>query len=1484
MKSIYPAGVDIGSTTAKLVILNEKGDLIFSRYRRHQARTVSTALDIFHEALQETGNINLDLAITGSAGMGAAETLGLPFVQEVVASAHLIRKKYSEVRTFIEMGGEDSKIIFFDDKLRPNIRMNGSCAGGTGAFIDQMAVLLDIPVSEFNSLAEKSESIYPIASRCGVFAKTDIQALLSQDVSKEDIAASVFHSVALQVISSLSRGREIRSKVLIGGGPLTFYPVLRKAFLNILSLKNEKDMIVPDHSELIPAMGAAIAQNVKRHTVMLRDLAGLSAKRNNQAGKNKTARLAPLFESRAEYETWFEDHAKDLVPRAALSEVKGKNLFLGVDSGSTTTKLVLVNQEGRIILSHYGPNNGNPIKALKSGLSEFREKFIKAGFKPQIVRTAATGYGEDLVRAAFGLNDGVVETMAHYRAARYFDKDISFILDIGGQDMKAIYIKNGAVSDIQINEACSSGCGSFIETFARSMGYDVADFAKIACEQNAPFDLGTRCTVFMNSKVKQALREGASISDISAGLAYSVIKNSLYKVLKLKDTVVLGNRIIAQGGTFKNNAVLKAFELLLQKKVIRPDIPELMGAFGAALTAAANHSRQPDESIGFNGVAELDPNTDFTKKEIKCKGCENRCSVIEFIFTNENRFYTGNRCERHFSNGARAKNTGINLASEKIKLLFDRNTEPSTKPILTFGIPRCLNMYENFPFWCELLVFCGFKVALSSSSNFRLFEKGLSTVMSENICFPAKLAHGHIFDLIDKDKVVDRIFYPNVVYENIEYPEAKDSYNCPVVTGYPDVLKSAIDPEGKYGIPLDNPAVSFKDKHLLKKQMHLFLKQFGINFSTVSNGVEKGLEAQKKFKAELKQKAALLVANAKQKDELVIVLAGRPYHIDPLINHGIPNLLAGMGVHVITEDSIPEENKTDLADVNVLTQWAYANRLFAAAEWVAQNKNTEIVHITSFGCGPDAVNSDEMRDIIVNSGKIYTMIKMDEIANLGAVKIRLRSMREAVRENRLTCNGIQKKTPGIDPVFTLQNKKKTLIAPYFSPFYSPLIPAAFRPFGLKVEVLPPQDKASVEFGLKHINNDMCYPAVIVAGDIIKAFKSGQYDPANTSVIMTQTGGQCRASSYIGLIKKCLAATGLEQVPVVTLSRDGLEPYSGFEIKRKDLFKHLGLGIIFADPLAHMCISTAAREKNSGDSKKLHTKYLEEMNTGIENADYNYLLNLLKRAVAGFNDVEISEESAPKIGVVGEIFVKYNFFSNGNIIEWLSQQGVEVVLPCLHNFFAQRMINETYSQKFFLKQSLVDIIKARILDIYTRYHFFQIERVMQDFRFYRKPFNLKNLAETTGNVVSLANQFGEGWLLTAEMIGMLENGIGNIVCLQPFGCISNHITGSGMEKKLKQMYPYFNLLSLDMDAGTSEVNILNRLHFMLIAAKEESNCNLPVSNRSSMVRRNFIPRIWPVESSIFNSYLYPDLEKWKSWVSGLGLWKKAENFIHRDNGR
>ncbi len=1470
----YYAGIDIGSTTVKVVIINEEGGLVFSRYCRHQGKTMETTRSIFREALQELGDVELDLALTGSAGMGVAEAFNVPFVQEVVASAHYIGTFFPAVKTFIEIGGEDSKIIFFDDNGRPNIRMNSNCAGGTGAFIDQMAVLLNVDVSDLNSMAEKSTQLFPIASRCGVFAKTDIQALLSRNASHEDIAASIFHAVAMQVVS-LSSGRDMERKILVGGGPLTFIPRLRKAFADLLEIEHPDDLVLPDRSELIPALGAAMIRNGKPFRTRIGSLLSQSEIESAGSTEGQTIRLQPLFADKAEFELWQKRHDQARIPRVDPLSVGKSELFLGIDSGSTTTKIVLIDAEGRLAFGHYGANNGDPILAVKKGLAEIRETFAAASLQPRIMRSAVTGYGESLIRAAFGLHDGVVETMAHCRAAQQFDPDVSFILDIGGQDMKAISIVDRVVVDIHINEACSSGCGSFIETFANSLGYRVQEFAEIACEQNAPFDLGTRCTVFMNSKVKQALREGASISEISAGLACSVVKNALFKVLQLKDTDQLGGKIVVQGGTFRNPAVLRATELLLNKEVVRPDISELMGAYGAALTAMSMHRATRGASLSMIVLDNLEAQAVFTKRELRCSGCENSCAVLELTFGNQNRFFTGNRCEHYFSNNPNSKRKGKNLLDEQIKLLFDRDMEPVGKPRLTYGIPRCLNMYENFPFWNAFLTTCGYRVALSAPSSQKLYAKGTSTVMSENICFPAKLAHGHLFDLVDKK--VDRIFYPTVVYEQIEFEDALNSFNCPVVTGYPDLIKSAINPEKKFGIPLDNPAISFKDAGLLRDQLYLFFMPFGIPYKTISQGVKNGLAAQTVYRDQLGAQAKALLARAEKAGRTVVVLAGRPYHLDPLVNHGVPDLLTDLGVDVVSEHAVIAANdNASLAEVNVLTQWSYANRLYAAAMWVNQNRNARMVQLTSFGCGPDAVSADETREILRSSGNIHTVIKMDDINNLAAVRIRLRSMLEATQRSNGKLRARKGAGKNKDHLVTANNSKKTLITPFFSSFYSPLIPAAFRPLGLQVEVLPPQDRQTVELGLKTINNDMCYPAILVAGDIIKAFQSGRYDPENTAVILTQTGGQCRASSYLSLVRKALADFGLDSVQVIPVFTDGIDPGAGFTIDTNGLVKQLALGVIFADPLAQLFLSSMAREKTPGTARKLHGNYLSAMETGIENGDYQYLLNLLKKAVADFNQMETHDKPVPRIGIVGEIFVKYNFFSNGDIIDWLSGQGIEVILPALQSFFAQRFINETYDQKAFFKRSFADRMKNLLLEIYMEFRLGQIDRVMQEFRFYRKPHNLRELSEITGDVVSLANQFGEGWLLTAEMIAMLREGIGDIVCLQPFGCISNHITGRGMEKKLKEMYPHLNLLSLDMDAGASEVNILNRLHFLVSDARERATREKEIMVEIKELRRFVIPSMLPRKLDDLNCYATLEVEKWRAWVSGLELWEKAQS--------
>ena len=1441
MKTIYNVGMDIGSTTAKIVIINSKGNVIYSSYVRHQAKIKETVIEIMNNVFSKMGNIDMSITVTGSAGLGLSENYNFSFVQEVTAAASYLKINYPETGCYIEIGGEDSKIIFFDEYGNPDIRMNGACAGGTGAFIDQMAVLLGTDIQGLDKLAEQADKIYPIASRCGVFAKTDIQTLLSRNIMKEEIAASIYNATAVQVISSLSRGNSINGKIVFGGGPLTFCSGLRKAFKTHLNKQDTDNIILPEHPELIPATGAALIQ---KSTAEISDLETiLYSLKNNKIVITNHGNLKPLFTSKRDFDRWKFRHSQYSIPKCSAGKEKPEKMFLGIDSGSTTTKLVLIDNKGRIIFSDYRNNSGNAVGAVKEGLNELKRKANELGIKIKICRSATTGYGENIIRAAFNIQDSIVETMAHYKAASFFEPEVSFILDIGGQDMKAIFINNYAVSDIQINEACSSGCGSFLQTFSESLGYRIEDFAQEGCRACHPFDLGIRCTVFMNSRVKQAFREGANVSEISAGLAYSVIQNVLYKVLKLKNTDLLGNKIIVQGGTFKNPAVLRALEIILGKEVIAPNIPELMGAYGAALKASENYneylfdssiSNHVDEYFSFQPDAESDNTTlsieelvsdeKICKNKTVCKGCGNNCTVYKTIFSNGRSFYTGNRCERCFSNNGERVKKGKNLISKQMKLLFDRQTEPESEPILTFGIPRCLNIYENYPFWCTFLTGCGFRVVLSSASDFKMFETGSNTIMSENICFPARVAHGHIFDLSKKN--IDRIFYPTVVYEKNEFNNENNTYNCPVITGYPDLLKNSVNPEKRFNIPLDNPAVSFRDITLLKKQLTVYFKKYGINAKTIKQNVDKGLIAQAEYKEKVKISAKKMIKESTLNGETTIVIAGRPYHMDPLVNHGIPELLTGLGVNVISESAIPlETTDTLLKNVNVLTQWSYTNRLYAAAEWVSEQNNLHLVQLSSFGCGPDAISSDEVRSILHRKGKLYTLVKIDENANLEAIKIRLKSMLESIERRNdsesYTRPYLKKQKQGNKP-----DKEWTFIAPHFSPFYSPLIPSIFRSLGYNIEILPPQDDISVNSGLKMVNNDICYPAMLICGDICKALKSGKYNIEKTAVIITSTEGQCRASSYFSLIKKGLRSEGFKDVPVIPLSINNIgESYLDC-IEKIKLVKRAALGILFSDALARIYLASVVREKQKGQSKLLHKKYLSLFEDGIEEINFNYLIDLLASAVEDFNRIEVNNKIIPRIGIVGEIFVKYNYFAGSHIIDWLIDRGIEVGLPPIQNFFFQRFINEAYNQQTYFKRSIQDRIKNSLYDIYSKHHINKIESIMKNYRFYRAPQDLGELSEITGDLITLANQYGEGWLLTAEIISMLRENTNNIICLQPFGCIANHITGKGMEKKLKELFPQMNMLSLDMDAGISEVNIHNRLHIMLEQTRLNSWITLP----------------------------------------------------------
>ena len=1412
----YRLGVDLGSTTAKVVLLNSAGETLFSAYRRHNAETLTTLQTLLHEAQEQLGNLEVEVLFTGSAGLGIAETYELPFIQEVVASAEVIHQRYPQVRTLVDIGGEDAKIIFFDEQNRTDMRMNGACAGGTGAFLDEMATLLMVPVSELDALARRHTTLYPMASRCGVFAKTDLQNLLSRQVPKEEIAASVFQAVVLQILATLARGREVRPAILFSGGPFTFLPSLKETFLKVLNL-SAAEVVQAEATELLPALGAALSEGTPRRVESLQSLQEkLAVERvHSLSGQN---RQTALFTSPEQYQEWVSQQEKHRLERVAPAECRDSNLFLGIDSGSTTTKVVLIDAQGRVAFNHYANNGGNPIQAVQNGLNKLRESFASTGSLPRLARCAVTGYGEDLIRAAFGMDEGIVETLAHYRAAKAFDPQVSFILDIGGQDMKAIFIHEGQIQKIEINEACSSGCGSFIQAFARNMGYGVADFAQLACSAEAPYNLGTRCTVFMNSRVKQALREGAKINDISAGLAYSVIKNALHKVLKITDTSILGEHIVVQGGTFRNPAVQKALATLLGRPVTCPDLAELMGAYGAALTARDTYVQA--EALPpslFIGLEQIDALGQYQRREIRCNGCENKCAVTKLKFPNGNSFFSGNRCEKIYSNHGRAERKGVSLPALKYALLFDRESRGAAmlRPYgmgLTIGIPRVLNMYENYPFWHALLTECGLEVRLSAPSSNAVYQGGAAQIMSENLCFPGKLVTGHIMDLIQAK--VDRIFYPMVFYEKNEFNDAVNTYNCPVVSGYPDVIRAAIDPERRHGIPLDIPSINFRDEALLEKACLAYLTGLGIPPEVVKKALKQAHRAQVEFKERIIALGAEVLSAARADGRPVILLMGRPYHIDPLINHHVPEMLTDFGVDVLTEDCVPMSGEA-LKTKHVVTQWEYLNRYFHVARWVGQQENVELVQLNSFGCGPDPFVLDEVRAILAEAGKRPTVIRIDEIESAGSTKLRLRSMLESLRKGQSTLSPVARKAT---KSYQLDDRHRTLLVPDFSPFCSPPIVRPFMEMGYRVVSLPEANHETVEVGLKYTNNEICYPGIVTLGDLVKALQSGEYDLSRTAIGFSQTGGQCRATSYPSMIKKALIAAGFEQVPVVTLSTNlslrSLNDQPGFEFNTKEYIYKAAIGMMFTDALSEMYYSTIVREKNTGETQALADRYLTWFMDGSIPLKKSSLLEWLGRAVRDFNALETRPGTYPRVGIVGEIYVKYNAFSNNHVAEWLMAQGLEVVMPSFFEFFDGGLVSTDYAMKTHLRRRdrewLLDVLGQKLMAHFLR----EFDAVKRHYVRYHPPHTIHEVAERAQEILSLNHQYGEGWLIAGEIGALARAGVNNVLCLQPFGCIANHVIAKGVQKRLQETHPQLNLLFLDADAGVSEVNFFNRMHFFV----------------------------------------------------------------------
>lgn len=1478
MPGILHLGLDAGSTTVKAVVLDESMKPVFSAYRRHFSDVRKSIKSMLAEACARFPAGRFTVTVTGSAGLLVSRLLDVPFIQEVVAGVKSIRKYIPDADTAIELGGEDAKITYLTGGV--DQRMNGICAGGTGSFIDQMAALLKTDAQGLDSLAANHRIIYPIAARCGVFAKSDIQPLLNEGASQEDIAASVFQAVVTQTVSGLACGRPIKGKVVFLGGPLAFLPQLGNRFVETLGL-SQHQAVFPENAMLYNAIGAALHS---KHTAEIDSgkLAKISEKLEN-AIVDEIGKLEPLFPNKQAYSDFVARHSAAAAQRGHFHSFKG-DCFLGIDAGSTTTKIVITDIEGKILYSDYACNMGKPLSSVTEMLLKMYDNIPEAAI---IRHSAVTGYGEALIRAAIEVDSGYVETMAHLRAAEHFLPGVDFILDIGGQDMKCMHLKNGVVDSILLNEACSSGCGSFLETFANSAGMNVDQFTKAAINSEKPADLGTRCTVFMNSRIKQAQKEGASLEDIAAGLSLSVVRNALFKVIKIKDPKQLGEKIIVQGGTFLNDAVLRSFELLTGRNVVRPDISGLMGAYGAALLAKAEYIKEPGRSKIYGRNKLSDMKTAITHK--RCNGCPNNCMLTQTSFLNNKKsFISGNRCER--GEGRSSKRTDLpNLFDYKLKRIFSYKPLPLEKAARgSVGIPRVLNIYENYPFWHTFFTILGYRVELSPFSSKSIYEKGMDTLPSESLCYPAKLVHGHIMYLAEKG--LDFIFYPCIPFEHKEDNGANNNYNCPIVTSYPEIPRTNMDILKERKIRYLNPFLPFDKSSALKKRLAEEFRKLDIDEISVEKAFNAAWKEFLLFKEDIRKKGEEALKFLKEKKGRGIVLAGRPYHLDPGVNHGIPSMINSFGLAVFTEDSVAYPGSLQ-RPLRVVDQWAYHTRLYNAAAFVGNCSNLELVQLNSFGCGIDAVTTDQVQEILEHFGKIFTLLKIDEISNLGAAKIRIRSLlaatgftedkqkhypdevqpigaiqiipkagnhkpenarsEGAIPENagleytRLNNSGQEMvaednskpgepkpenaQSEGARPVVTSFNKviftsemkhTHTVIAPMMSPIHFSILEDAMRESGYNLVILDRVDHNAIEAGLKYVNNDACYPSVIITGQIMAALNSGKFDHNRVAVLISQTGGGCRATNYIGFIRKALSDAGLSHIPVISMNALGLEKNPGFTITPA-LVDRCFKALVYGDLLMRMLCKTRPYELVEGSAEKLTALWnqiCKKSMNGAAGLNPVVFTRNVSNMVKAFDNLPLKEVRKPRVGLVGEILVKFHPAANNEVIKLLENEGVEVVVPDLMDFLLYCCYGARFKYRYLsgtLREAVSGNLSITLIEQY-RHH---MKKVLGRSKRFGHPYTIEALAKKASVILSPGNSTGEGWFLTAEMLELLENGVNNILCMQPFACLPNHVTGKGMIKALKAIYPEANIVAIDYDPGASEVNQLNRIKLMLATAFE-----------------------------------------------------------------
>ncbi len=1402
MDNVLRIGIDVGSTTVKLVVMDKKNNVLYSDYRRHFSDTKKTIKDLFNEVFDRFKRRKFTVVMTGSGAIALAKFLGVNFVQEVIACKNAIKEYAPGVDVAIELGGEDAKIIYFDQTIEQ--RMNGTCAGGTGAFLDQMAVLLNTTTEGLNDLAKNGETIYPIASRCGVFAKTDIQPLLNEGAKKEDVALSIMQAVVNQTISGLACGKPIKGNVIFLGGPLNYLDMLKDRFIKTLNLK-EDEIITPQDARLFVCVGA-ILDNEEKKVYTTKELKEL-VETLDTFTEEESNDLQVLFKNEKDYEKFTKRHAKAKVKRKDLSTYVG-DIFVGIDAGSTTAKVVAISNDGSILYDNYKSNKGTPVDTVKGMLLDLYSKLPE---KCVIRSAGSTGYGELLIKTAFNLDISEIETMSHYEAANYFLNGVESIIDIGGQDMKYIKIKDNAVDSIMLNEACSSGCGSFIETLAKSLDISLDEFVNLAIKSKAPIDLGSRCTVFMNSKIKQTQKEGRPLGDIFAGLSYSVIRNAIQKVMKIRDVETLGNKIVVQGGTFSNDAILRAFEIITGKDVIRPDIAGLMGAYGVALIALNNFNEYEDKDVKTSMLNEEEINNLKIKTlHSRCKGCENRCALTINMFNNKS-FISGNRCERGSGNNG-SINYLPNMYSWKYDRLFDYESLKDA-PRGKIGIPRVLNFYENYPFWHTFFTKLGFEVVISDHSNRRIYEEGIESMPSESVCYPAKLVHGHIINLIKKG--VKTIFYPCLMYENLEFKNSDNHFNCPIVQSYSEAIKLNVEDLSEQNIKFINPFLPMEENALYKRIKELDeFKEYKFKPTELKEAISSAIKEQLKFKEEVRNKGEEFIKWINDHNEKAIVLAGRPYHLDKEVNHGIDTMINSLGLAVLTEDSICHLSKMT-SNLRVVNQWSYHARIYHAADAVSQFNNIELVNLNSFGCGLDAIVTDQTEEILKKNNKLYTTIKIDEINNLGAAKIRIRSliasMNKRQEENINYTPYVYEKN-----YFKKADKKHTLLFPDMTSIHMPFFESVLNSEGYNAVYLKETNNDTVETGLKYVNNDACYPAVIVTGQLINGLQSGKYDLDNTSVIITQTGGGCRATNYIGLIRKALKDAGFEKISILSFNVSGLEKEQAFKITPSFANKAIQ-SVVYGDLLMKLLLSTRVYEKNKGETKKLYDKWHKKCYEAVSRGNLVEFNKNVKTIINDFNNIEIKHTKKPKVGIVGEILIKYHTFGNDHLVEKLEKEGAEVFVPELMGFVKYCAINGIFKERLLKSgkmMAIADNIALNFISMYER----TVKRELEKTR-YRQPTDIYSLSSNVKGILSVGNQTGEGWFLTAEMVELIKDGIENVICVQPFACLPNHIVGKAVIKRIRQKYPEANIVAIDYDPGASHTNQVNRIKLMLTVAKE-----------------------------------------------------------------